>query len=95
MAKTARQDFLDWAGRHYSPVEMDSLVGFVDRLVAEEREVCAKLTVDKSQRHGDCDYRGATDPETGEVPCGRRDGCLCDDLADHGDAIAKAIRERK
>ena len=63
--------------------------------VLAEREECAKLAVGKSQLHGDCDYRGMQDPETGEVPCDRRDGCLCDDLAEHGDAIAKAICEQK
>ena len=64
-----------------------------DLEVVSPRERFARLAISKSQLHGECDNRGAQDPETGEVPCSRRDGCLCDELANHGDAIAKAIRE--
>lgn len=56
--------------------------------------MCADLAVRKSELHSECDYRGAQDHETGEISCSRRDGCLCDDLCEHGQALAKVILNR-
>lgn len=85
----------DVAATENWPAIRDAIRKRAQEAVEAEREACAKLAIAKSSLHTDCDYRGAQDLETGEIPCGRRDGCLCDDLAEHGDAIAKAIRNRK
>jgi hypothetical protein len=57
--------------------------------------LCADLVIRKSELYDECDYRGAQDPETGEIPCSRRDGCLCDDLCEHGQALAGKILTRQ
>lgn len=64
--------------------------------VAAEREACARIAsgMDLST---DCDDRGATDPETGEVPCSaeaRGEVCVCVERSDLAHKIATKIRAR-
>lgn len=62
-------------------------------------EQCAKIATNYAlNQSSDCDYRGATDPETGEVSCSRErrgDTCLCVERMEVADAIASKIRAAK
>lgn len=62
-------------------------------------EQCASIANNYAlNQSSDCDHRGATDPETGEVSCSRErrgDNCLCAERMEIADAIAAKIRAAK
>lgn len=63
---------------------------------ADETRACANAAASVGL-HIDCDNRGVTDPETGEVPCAIEDRggtCECSLKIEFGDIIAKRIRAR-
>lgn len=67
----------------------------INAVLPMEREAVVKIT--SNIANADCDYRGAQDPETGEVPCSREnrgDTCLCMERMETADAIAAKVRAR-
>jgi hypothetical protein len=61
-----------------------------------EREACARIA-SGSDMSADCDSRGATDMETGEVPCSaeaRGEVCVCAERSELAHKIAAKIRAR-
>lgn len=67
----------------------------IDVVLPIERDAIIKITSRFTE--ADCDYRGAQDPETGEVTCSREsrgDTCLCVERMEVADAIASKIRAR-
>lgn len=64
--------------------------------IVKEIEACARLA-SGSDLSADCDDRGVTDPETGEVPCfaeARGEVCVCAERSELAHKIAAKIRAR-
>ena len=76
-----------------------AIKAFGETLRAEllkEIEACARIA-SGSDMSADCDDRGATDMETGEVPCGaeaRGEVCVCAERSELAHKIAAKIRAR-
>ncbi len=63
--------------------------------LVKEIEACARVA--SGSDCADCDDRGVTDPETGEVPCSaeaRGEVCVCAERSELAHKIAAKIRAR-